>query len=83
MLTVILYITDTHYDKKEAVLVFSNLGISRSVTVILAYLMHHFKWTLKVTKLITSFVPTFFYDVIKELKSCHFFTNNQRVRSKG
>ncbi|KAK3083863.1 hypothetical protein FSP39_004313 [Pinctada imbricata] len=38
---------DTHKEKKEAVLVFSNLGISRSATVILAYLIHHNKWSLK------------------------------------
>ncbi|KAJ8312490.1 hypothetical protein KUTeg_009863 [Tegillarca granosa] len=38
---------NTHKDNKQAVLVFSNLGISRSATVVTAYLMHCFKWTLK------------------------------------
>lgn len=38
---------DTHKEKNEAVLVFSSLGISRSATVVVAYLMHHYKFTLK------------------------------------
>lgn len=44
--TVCMFI-DTHKDNKQAVLVFSKLGISRSATVVTAYLMHCFKWTLK------------------------------------
>lgn len=36
-----------HLDKKHAVLVFSDLGISRSAAVIIAFLMHHNKWSLK------------------------------------
>lgn len=42
--------TDTHIEKNEPVLVFGNLGISRCVTVIVAYLMHHFKQSLEVSK---------------------------------
>ncbi|ESP00991.1 hypothetical protein LOTGIDRAFT_238401 [Lottia gigantea] len=38
---------DTHRRLKKAVLVFSNLGISRSVTVIVAYLMYYKKCSLK------------------------------------
>ncbi|XP_050410627.1 serine/threonine/tyrosine-interacting-like protein 1 [Patella vulgata] len=38
---------DTHRESRKAVLVFSNLGISRSVTVVVAYLMYHNKWTLQ------------------------------------
>lgn len=38
---------DTHLEKNEAVLVFDNLGISRCITVIVAYLMHHYKKTLE------------------------------------
>ena len=44
-------ISDSHKEKNHAVLVFSNLGISRSATVILAYLMHHNKFSLKVSHL--------------------------------
>ena len=45
-----LSFTDTHIEKNEPVLVFGNLGISRCVTVIVAYLMHHFKQSLEVGK---------------------------------
>ncbi|XP_052075261.1 serine/threonine/tyrosine-interacting-like protein 1 [Mytilus californianus] len=38
---------DTHIEKNEAVLVFDNLGISRCVTVVVAFLMRHFKKTLE------------------------------------
>ncbi|XP_064621073.1 serine/threonine/tyrosine-interacting-like protein 1 [Lineus longissimus] len=38
---------DEHKGNKRNVLVFSDLGISRSITIILAYLMHHYKWPLK------------------------------------
>jgi len=38
---------DGHSKDGNIVLVFSQLGISRSASVVLAYLMYHFKWTLK------------------------------------
>ncbi|XP_046572806.1 serine/threonine/tyrosine-interacting-like protein 1 [Haliotis rubra] len=38
---------DTQRQDQKAILVFSLLGISRSATIIIAYLMHHFKWTLE------------------------------------
>jgi len=38
---------DGHKNKKHVVLVFSQLGISRSSTICLAYLIHHFKWSLQ------------------------------------
>ncbi|VDH99527.1 serine/threonine/tyrosine-interacting-like protein 1 [Mytilus edulis] len=38
---------DTHIEKNEAVLVFDNLGISRCVTVVVAFLMRHFKKSLE------------------------------------
>ncbi|KAK3586407.1 hypothetical protein CHS0354_013111 [Potamilus streckersoni] len=38
---------DTHIAAGEAVLVFSNLGISRSATIVIAYIIYHNKWTLK------------------------------------
>ncbi|XP_064612955.1 serine/threonine/tyrosine-interacting-like protein 1 [Liolophura sinensis] len=38
---------DKFKDEKKVVLVFSQLGISRSATVVMAYLMYHFKWSLK------------------------------------
>ena len=41
-------ISDGYRQKESIVLVFSQLGISRSATIVLAYLMHHFKWSLKV-----------------------------------
>lgn len=36
----IVNFTDNQLEKKEAVLVFSNLGISRSAAVVMAYLIH-------------------------------------------
>ena len=42
-------ITDNHKDEKKVVLVFSNLGISRSATVVIAYLMKVKQWSLKVS----------------------------------
>ncbi|XP_041347456.1 serine/threonine/tyrosine-interacting-like protein 1 [Gigantopelta aegis] len=38
---------DTKNSENTAVLVFSCLGISRSATVVMAYLIHSFKWTLE------------------------------------
>ncbi|XP_055861615.1 serine/threonine/tyrosine-interacting-like protein 1 isoform X1 [Biomphalaria glabrata] len=38
---------DTHFEEEFAVLVFGLLGIGRCVTVIIAILIHHFKWTLQ------------------------------------
>ncbi|KAL3858333.1 hypothetical protein ACJMK2_012927 [Sinanodonta woodiana] len=38
---------DTHMAAGEAVLVFSNLGVSRSATIVIAYIIYHKKWTLK------------------------------------
>ncbi|KAH9503170.1 Serine/threonine/tyrosine-interacting-like protein 1 [Bulinus truncatus] len=38
---------DTHFEEEFAVLVFGHLGISRPVAIVLAILIHHFKWTLK------------------------------------
>ena len=44
-----LCILDGHKEERAAVLLFSTLGISRSATVVLAYLMHCYKWSLKVS----------------------------------
>ncbi|ELT94562.1 hypothetical protein CAPTEDRAFT_126144 [Capitella teleta] len=38
---------DSHKEKKNVVLVFSDLGISRSAAIAVAYLIHCNKWTLK------------------------------------
>nr|XP_022343310.1 serine/threonine/tyrosine-interacting-like protein 1 [Crassostrea virginica] len=38
---------DTHKEKNQVVLVFSNLGISRSATIVLAYLIYKNKWSLQ------------------------------------
>lgn len=47
--------TDKHEPAKEAVLVFDYLGISRCVTVVIAYLMHHMHWTLDVSIIIQNY----------------------------
>lgn len=48
---------DTHKDNNHVVLVFSNLGISRSATIVLAYLIHKFKWSLQVCDFICIYQP--------------------------
>ncbi len=42
------YAPETQRKKSDRVLVFSELGISRGATVIIAYLMKRQKWSLKV-----------------------------------
>ena len=42
------YLADNHKSENKVVLVFSNLGISRSATVVIAYLMKSQNWSLKV-----------------------------------
>lgn len=37
---------DEHFEEKFAVLAFDNKGVSRCATVVLAILIHHYKWTL-------------------------------------
>jgi len=44
-----MLLTDSHLQQSEVVLVFSQLGISRSATVVTAYLMAENKWSLQVT----------------------------------
>ncbi|XP_059162084.1 serine/threonine/tyrosine-interacting-like protein 1 isoform X2 [Physella acuta] len=38
---------DFHFEEEFPVLVFGNLGISRPVTIVIAILIQHFRWTLK------------------------------------
>ena len=57
---------DEHKEKKHVVLVFSQLGISRSATVIIAYLMHHHKWTLQVRISFVSTISNYQYSDIKK-----------------
>lgn len=38
---------DSHKDQMHTVLVYSDQGISRSATVVVAYVMHHYKWSLQ------------------------------------
>jgi len=42
-----MLLPDSHLKQKAAVLVFSQLGISRSATIIMAYLMAERKWSLQ------------------------------------
>jgi len=42
---VCILLTDSHLQQKEVVLVFSNLGISRSATIVMAYLIAENKWS--------------------------------------
>ena len=44
----VFYTPETQRKKSDRVLVFSELGISRGATVIIAYLMKRQKWPLKV-----------------------------------
>lgn len=50
---------DGHRTEKRAVLVFGNVGISRCATVIIAFLMHHYRITLEMAWLnVKSCLPT-------------------------
>ena len=42
-------LTDSHLQKHKAVLVYSQLGISRSTAIVVAYLMAENKWSLQVS----------------------------------
>jgi len=42
-----ILLTDSHLKQGEVVLVFSQLGISRSATIVMAYLMSEKDWSLE------------------------------------
>jgi len=49
-------LTAFHLKQSAAVLVLSQLGISRSATIVMAYLMAENKWSLKASCLLTAVI---------------------------
>ena len=59
-------VSDNHKKENKVVLVFSNLGISRSATIVIAYIMKTNKCSLKVS-ILGSEVTTFFIQLSMKL----------------
>ena len=48
-MTILTLFSESHRKKSERVLVFSEYGRSRAVTIVMAYLIKKNKWTLQVS----------------------------------